>query len=92
MCKNYENILNNIRDRRSCLEKTNYVLINTIEEIDSLKNKIKIEFIDLKEKEKLLSSLDETKVDLLDENKKIENMLEQINNINGRKIKKKIGS
>lgn len=89
---NYENILNTIVDRKSCLENTNYVLTDTVNEIDSLKNKIKLEFMDLEDKENLLADLDETKSDLLEEKIKIEEMLEQINGLNKNKIKKKIVS
>ena len=85
----YENILASLSDRKSFLENTNYVLLDTVNQINSLELKInESEFIDT-EKEKLLIGLDEMKLDLLEENVKIETMLEEMNNLNKNKIKKK---
>lgn len=85
----YENILASLSDRKSFLENTNYVLLDTVNQINSLELKINESgFIDT-EKEKLLIGLDEMKLDLLEENVKIETMLEEMNNLNKNKIKKK---
>lgn len=85
----YENILASLSDRKSFLENTNYVLLDTVNQINSLELKINESgFIDT-EKEKLLIGLDEMKLDLLEENVKIETMLEEMNNLNKNKVKKK---
>lgn len=86
----YESILTSLNDRKSCLENTNFVLLDTVNQIDSLKTKIELMYSDDLEKEKLLIGLDEMKLDLLEENLKIETMLEEMNTLKKNKIKKKV--
>lgn len=83
----YENILANLNDRKNYLENTNYVLLDTISQIDLLKIKLNEIDINNSEKEKLLVGLDEMKLDLLEENLKVETTLEEVNKIGKNKIK-----
>lgn len=85
----YEGILNEIKDKDSCLKSTNYILLDTIDEIDKLKGKLELLYFD-QEAKKLLIGLEEMKLDLLEENVKVETMLEDINGLNVNKVKKKV--
>ena len=85
----YEDIINNINDKKSCLKSTNYILLDTIDEIDKLKSKLELLYFD-NESQKLLINLEEMKLDLLEENVKIETMLEETDKLQINKIKKKV--
>jgi len=86
----YESILSSLNNRQSCLENTNYVLLDTVNQIDTLKLKLELMEVNDIEKDKLLISLDEMKLDLLEENLKIETMLEEMNGLKSKKVKKKV--
>lgn len=86
----YENMLNNIKDKKNCLEKTNYVLSSTIKEVANLKTEIEINYdVNDIEVSKLVKELEEMNLDLIKENIKIENSLEEMAK-EKEKIKKKV--
>lgn len=76
----YEELLKNIVDKNTCLNNTNYVLLNTINEIDELVIKIKKTYMN-SEANELLNNLEEMKEDLLAENSKIEKIINGSNKI-----------
>ena len=74
----YENIINNINDKNSCLTNTSFVLLDTVKHIDDVNNKLLEEYPNNQEALKLVKNLEEMKLDLLEENVKIETMLEDL--------------
>lgn len=75
---NYDAILNSISNKKTCLENTSYVLEDTIENIDMINQNLIKNYSDNAESLKLMKQLEEMKADLIDEDQKIENMLEEI--------------
>lgn len=73
----YESIINNISDKYTCLEKTSYVLLDTVKQIDDVNTKLTEEYPNKEEALKLIKKLEEMKIDLLEENQKIETLLEE---------------
>ena len=74
----YENIISNINDKNSCLKSTSYVLIDTVKSIDEMNSKLMEDYPNNQEALKLIKNLEEMKLDLLEENVKIETMLEDL--------------
>ena len=75
---NYDAILNSISNKKTCLENTSYVLEDTIENIDMINQNLIKNYSDNAESLKLMKQLEEMKADLIDEDQKIDNMLEEI--------------
>ena len=75
---NYESIINDINDKNTCLTKTSYVLIDTVKSIDEVSTKLMEDYPNNQEALKLVKNLEEMKLDLLEENVKIETMLEDL--------------
>lgn len=86
----YKKIISNIDDKKNCLENTNYILLNTVEEIDVLEKQLKEKYSNEQEVLDLMNHLDEMRLDLLEENLKIETMLENINGLKKSKVKRRI--
>lgn len=74
----YESIINNINDKTTCLSNTSYVLLDTVKSIDEVSSKLMEEYPNNQEALKLIKNLEEMKIDLLEENVKIETMLEDL--------------
>lgn len=85
----YENIINNINDKNSCLSNTSFVLLDTVKNIDDVNSKLMEDYPNNQEALKLVKNLEEMKLDLLEENVKIESMLEDLNNAKN-KVKTKV--
>lgn len=75
---NYDAILNSISNKKTCLENTSYVLEDTIEQIDMINSNLVKNYSDHAESLKLMKQLEEMKADLLEEDNKIEGLLEDI--------------
>lgn len=85
----YETIIDSIKDKKSCILNTGYVLTNTIDDIDELSSKLLKEYTDNPEALKLVKNLEEMKIDLIEENNKIDKMLQELKESQN-KIKKKV--
>ena len=75
---NYEKIIDDIRDKNTCLSKTSFVLLDTVKSIDEVSSKLMDDYPNNQEALKLVKNLEEMKLDLLEENVKIESMLEEL--------------
>lgn len=82
---NYDALLNSITDRATCLSNINYVLYDTITRIDALNSDLLENYNDNVEALSLVKNLEEMKIDLLEENTKVNEMLEE-----AKELKKKI--
>lgn len=85
----YESILETIKDKKSCLKNTNYVLLDTINEINDLNSRLVNDYPNDLEAIKLIRNLEEMKNDLQDEKDKIESLLKNMNKVKS-KVKKKV--
>ena len=85
----YEVMLASIKDKKTCILNTSYVLTNTIEDINEVSNKLMKEYSNNPDALKLVKNLEEMKLDLLEENNKIDKLLQEIKE-NQNKIKKKV--
>jgi hypothetical protein len=85
----YEVMLDSIKDKRTCILNTGYVLSSTIDDIDEISNKLMQEYTNNPDALKLLKNLEEMKIDLIEENNRIDKMLQELKE-NQNKIKKKV--
>ena len=85
----YEVMLASIKDKKTCILNTSYILTNTIEDINEVSNKLMKEYSNNPDALKLVKNLEEMKLDLLEENNKIDKLLQEIKE-NQNKIKKKV--
>ncbi len=75
---NYEKVIDDINDKNTCLSKTSFVLLDTVKSIDEVSSKLMDDYPNNQEALKLVKNLEEMKLDLLEENVKIESMLEEL--------------
>ena len=74
---NYEALLNSITDKMSCLSNINYILDDTVTRIDSINKDLLQNYNESAESLSLIKNLEEMKIDLLDENNKIIEMIDE---------------